>query len=111
MTVLDGLGLLELFPLGTRSGKIARGHGEPVREQVGEAQHDNNRGRELGADDTGNDGKRRDGTVDSAVDPVAEVTGPGDVLQPAPNGLYRVIVLHTPRQPSTSSALPAFRKS
>jgi hypothetical protein len=59
--------------LGLGAGIVGRRHGEPVGDQVGEAQDQDHPDRQLGARHAGDHGEGRDRPVDAAIDPVAQI--------------------------------------
>jgi hypothetical protein len=70
---------------------VADGHAEPVRNQLGKPQDDNDSCAKATADSAGNDAKRGHATVDGTQDSVPQVvvflTG-----NPVPNLLWLVLV-------------------
>jgi hypothetical protein len=57
---------------------VARSHRDPIREEVGEAEDQDDRPREIRADDAGHDGERRDDSVICPIDEVRKVMAEPD---------------------------------
>src|SRR6185503_16724478 len=94
MTMLDVFEASPIIEFGFGPKIVAGRHRESVGKQIGESQHENYPIRKLRAGDSGYNGKCRDGAVDAAVDPVAQIVVPWTSFQPAANGVRRMIVFH-----------------
>ena len=75
VTLLDFPVALQFIHLGLGARIVARRHGQSVRKQVRHAEDQDHLGGQTRADHACNDGEGRDGTIDAAIHPVAQVVG------------------------------------
>jgi hypothetical protein len=110
VALLDGAQVRLLLVLGLGAPVVARGHGEAIGDQIGDAENQDHPVRQLRADHAGDDGERRYGTVDAAVYPVAQIAERRRAGQPLGDRLFRVLVLHGRRAPAASGSYRAWRR-
>jgi hypothetical protein len=73
MPLLHGAQFRVLVAFGLGAAEVAGRHREPVADEVGRTQDENDPRREVCPDDAGDDREGGDGAIDAAIDPVPEI--------------------------------------